>query len=141
MVYIFLLLMILLKPEFNMSNPSNIIPIYINRIMYFLKLDNKIYKAKLIIIINKEIYSILIAVINVVIQVPKLAPIIIPKQSFGFINLDDNKDIAIAVVPDEDWISAAHKNPNRKLLNFVFTDFVINCFNLDAKRLLKAYFI
>ena len=109
--------------------------------MYFFNLYNNIYNTKLIIIINNEIYSILIAVINVVIHVPKFAPIIIPKQSFGFINLDDNKDIASAVVPEEDWINAAQKNPNRKLLNFVFTDLLINCFNLDVKRLLKVHFI
>lgn len=67
-----------------------------------------------------------IANIKVVIQVPRLAPIMIPKQSLGLMYLEDNKEIAIAVVPEDDCIIAADKKPIKKLLNVVLTDFDIN---------------
>ena len=76
----------------------------------------------------------LIATINVVKQVPKFAPIIMPKHSSSFIYLEDNSEIAIAVIPDEDCIMADDKAPNTKLLNFVFTNFEIRSCSLDENR-------
>ena len=70
-----------------------------------------------------------IANIKVVIQVPRLAPIMIPKQSLGLIYFEDNNEIAIAVVPEEDWINADAIQPVKKLLNLVLTELEIYVFN------------
>ena len=124
-LYIKELFIILSKPIFNISNPNNIKPIYIIRIEYFLYLLNRKYINIPNPNIYKKILDILIAIINVVKHVPKLAPIIIPKHSLCLINLEDNKVIAIAVTPDDDWIKADAIHPIKKLLNFVLTVFWI----------------
>ena len=64
-----------------------------------------------------------IAKINAVKQVPKFAPIIIPRHSFCLIYFEDNRAIAIAVTPDEDCIKAEARQPHKNDLNLVFTDF------------------
>ena len=84
-VYIILLLIILLNPMLRTFSPSNIKPIYIIRIRYLLCFFKIKYNNIPIININIYKLSTFIATINVVKQVPRLAPIIIPKHSFGFI--------------------------------------------------------
>lgn len=65
------------------------------------------------------------AIIKAVKHVPKFAPMIIPKQFSFFINLEDNKEIDIAVTPEDDCIIADDIHPIRNDLNFVLTDLVI----------------
>jgi len=87
-----------------------------------------------IINMYKKILLMFIAKMKVVKHVPIFAPIIIPKHSFGFIYFDDNNEIAIAVVPEEDWISAEAIHPTKKLLKLVFTEFVIILFNFVINK-------
>ena len=108
---------------------------------YFFILGMKKYNIAPRVIKYKKMLSTFIAIINVVTQVPRFAPIIIPKQSLGLIYFDDNKVIAIAVVPEEDCIAAEAISPNKKLLNLVFTDFVITVLSLVINKLFKENFI
>ena len=78
--------------------------------------------------------SILKATIKVVKQVPKLAPIMIPKHCFWVIKFEDNSEIEIAVAPEDDCIAPDDKKPNKKLLNFEFTHFDIIDFSFDANK-------
>ena len=91
--------------------------------------------------IIKEILDMLIAAMNVVKHVPKLAPIIIPKHVFLFIYFVVKREIAIAVIPDDDWIIAEPIAPTKKLFNFVLVWDCIMFFILLENWFFKSFLI
>lgn len=92
-------------------------------------------------IMISDICLIFIAVINVVKQVPKFAPIMIPKHSFGLIRFAESNEIEIAVTPDDDWIIAAVMQPNKKLLVLEFVTLFKIWFILCENKLFKCFLI
>lgn len=91
--------------------------------------------------IIKDILDISIAATKVVKQVPRFAPIIMPKHVFLFIYLVVKREIAIAVIPEDDWIIAEPIAPTKKLLNLVSVWDWITIFILFENWFSKTFLI
>ncbi len=83
----------------------------------------------------------LIAKIKEVIHVPRLAPIIMPRQSSSLMYFDESKEILMAVTPEDDCNMLALIQPNKKLLVLEFVNRSIKLYIFDENIIFKLFLI